>query len=255
MNQPNILESIKIKTVSETEQNGVFEIEGLYRGYGTTIGNALRRILLSSLRGAAVTKVKIKGVNHEFSSIEGVMEDVIEIALYLKKIRFRMHTDEPQVLALRVKGEKEVKAEDIGVNAQVEIINSNSHIATLSNKSTVLEMEVTVEKGLGYVPAEERKTEKLPVGTIAIDAIFTPVTNVNFNVEDMRVGERTDYNRLKLIIDTDGTVSPSAALKESIDILESHLEKISTFEVKGLEEPKEVKKEITKKAKKTGKKK
>jgi len=255
MNQPNILESIKIKTVSETEQKGVFEIEGLYRGYGTTLGNALRRILLSSLTGSAITKVKIKGVNHEFSSIEGVMEDVIEIALNLKKVRFQMYTDEPQVLSLRVKGEKEIKAEDIQTNAQVKITNPNSHIATLSNKSTVLEIEVTVERGLGYVPAEERKAEKLPVGTIAIDSIFTPVTNINFNVEDMRVGERTDYNRLKLIIDTDGTVSPSFALKESIEILKSHLEKISTFAVKGGEEPKEEKKEITKKTKKTSKKK
>ncbi|MFA5386209.1 MAG: DNA-directed RNA polymerase subunit alpha [Candidatus Paceibacterota bacterium] len=255
MNQPNILESIKIKTVSETEQKGVFEMEGLYRGYGTTMGNALRRILLSSLKGAAVTKVKIKGVNHEFSSVEGVMEDVIEIALNLKRIRFRMHTDEPQVLSLKVKGEKEVKAEDIETNAQIEVINLDSHIATLTSKSMTLEMELTIEKGLGYVPTEERKTEKLSVGTIAIDAIFTPVTNVNFTVEDMRVGERTDYNRLKLLIDTDGTVSPSAALKESIDILKAHLEKISIFDVKGVKEPKEAKKETVKKAKKAGKKK
>ncbi len=257
MNNNFILDSIKIKTVSESSQKGVFEIEGLYRGYGITLGNALRRILLSSLKGSAVTKVKIKGVSHEFTGIEGVMEDAVTIALNLKRIRFRMHTDEPQALILKVKGEKTVKAGDIKANSEVEIINPNAPIATLTAKNITLEMELVVEKGLGYVPAEERKTEKLPVGMIAIDAIFTPITNVNFTVEDMRVGERTDYNRLKIFVDTDGTITPSLALKESIDILKGHLEKISTIEIKEVEVKKfkETKKETPKKTKKTSKKK
>ena len=245
----SILDTIKIKTVSEINQKGVFEIEGLYRGYGITLGNALRRVFLSSLRGAAITKVKIKGVNHEFSTIEGVMEDVVTITLNLKRIRFRMDTDEPQILTLKIKGEKKVTAGDIKTNPQVEIVNPDALIATLTSKNASLEMELTVEKGLGYVPAEERKTEKLMIGTIAIDAIFSPIINVNFTVEDMRVGERTDYNRLKIFIDTDGTISPSVALNDSIKILKEHLEKISEFEVRKTEKKKEIKEKI-KKAKK-----
>ena len=245
----SILDTIKIKTVSEINQKGVFEIEGLYRGYGITLGNALRRVFLSSLRGAAITKVKIKGVNHEFSTIEGVMEDVVTITLNLKRIRLRMDTDEPQILTLKIKGEKKVTASDIKTNPQVEIVNPDALIATLTSKNASLEMELTVEKGLGYVPAEERKTEKLMIGTIAIDAIFSPIINVNFTVEDMRVGERTDYNRLKIFIDTDGTISPSAALNDGIKILKEHLEKISEFEVRKTEKKKEIKEKI-KKAKK-----
>jgi len=253
----SILDSIKIKIVSETNQKGVFEIEGLYRGYGITLGNALRRVFLSSLGGAAITKVKIKGVSHEFSTIEGVMEDVVTITLNLKRIRFRMDTDEPQILTLKIKGEKKVTASDIKTNPQVEIVNPDALIATLTSKNASLEMELTVEKGLGYVPAEERKTEKLMIGTIAIDAIFSPIINVNFTVEDMRVGERTDYNRLKIFIDTDGTITPSLALKESIEILKAHLGKISPVEVREVEAKKikELKKEATKKAKKPIKKK
>ena len=253
----SILDTIKIKTVSETNQKGVFEIEGLYRGYGITLGNALRRVFLSSLRGAAITKVKIKGVNHEFSTIEGVMEDVVTITLNLKRIRFRMDTDEPQILTLKIKGEKKVTAGDIKTNPQVEIVNPDALIATLTSKNASLEMELTVEKGLGYVPAEERKTEKLIIGTIAIDAIFNPIVNVNFTVEDMRVGERTDYNRLKIFIDTDGTITPSSALKESIEILKAHLEKVSLVEIKEVEAKKikKPKKEAPRKAKKSAKKK
>jgi DNA-directed RNA polymerase subunit alpha len=252
MSETNLLDSIKIKTLSENNQKGEFEIEGLYRGYGITLGNALRRVLLSSLKGASITQVKIKNVSHEFSTIEGIMEDVITITLNLKKIRFRLYTDESQVLTLKVKGEKKVTAADIQPNPEVEIVNQDAMIATLTNKNASLEMELTVEKGLGYVPAEERKTERLPIGTIAIDAIFTPIVNVNFTVEDMRVGERTDYNRLKIFINTDGTITPSMALKEAIDILKGHLEKISQLEVKEIEAPKnkETKKEIKKEAKK-----
>lgn len=227
MEYTRLSESVKIKTVSETAVEGVFEIEGLYSGYGLTVGNALRRVLLSSLPGACVTQIKIKNVKHEFTTIDGVMEDIVEIALNMKKVRFAFHADEPQVLTIDVKGEKEVTAGDIKTNAQVEVINPESHIATITEKKAEFSMEITVEKGLGYVPVEVRKVEKLPVGVIAIDAIFTPVTNVNFVVENMRVGERTDFNKIKLTIETDGSIKPSAALHKASNILKDHFAKVA----------------------------
>lgn len=246
-------ETVKIKKISETETEGVFEIEGLYTGYGLTLGNALRRTLISSLPGAAITQVKIKGVDHEFSTMAGVMEDIVEIALNLKKVRFRLHANEPQVLSIKVKGERKVTAKDIEANALVEVVNPQAHIATITNKSTEFEMELTVEKGLGYVPVEARKIEKLPIRTIAIDAIFTPIVKVNFVVENMRVGDKTDYNRVKLLVETDGTISPSSALRKAANILKDHFEKVSEVEVKEVEEPK-VKGEKEEKKKETKKK-
>ncbi len=228
-------ETVGIKKVSETDKEGIFEIEGLYAGYGLTLGNALRRVLLSSLPGAAITQVKIKGVSHEFTTLEGVKEDMVEIALNLKKARFRIHTDEPQVLTLRVKGEKEITASDIETNAQVDLITPDAKIATLTSKSAELDMEITVEKGLGYVPVESRRSEKLPIGVIALDALFSPVSKVNFVVENMRVGERADYNRLRLIIETDGSLTPSSALRKASNILQDHFVKISGVEVKEVE--------------------
>ena len=235
MEYARLSETVKIKKVSEKENEGVFEIEGLYTGYGLTLGNALRRVLLSSLPGAAITQIKIKGVDHEFSTIDGVMEDVVEITLNLKRVRFRFFADEPQTLILKVKGEKKVKAGDIKSSAQVEVANPDLHIATLTNKNAELEMEITVEKGLGYVPVEARKIEKLPIKTIALDAIFTPVSKVNFIVENMRVGERTDYNRLKLTVETDGTISPSKAVHKAANILKDHFDKVSAIETEDLE--------------------
>ncbi|MDO8466921.1 MAG: DNA-directed RNA polymerase subunit alpha [bacterium] len=228
-------ETVGIKKVSETDKEGVFEIEGLYSGYGLTLGNALRRVLLSSLPGAAITQVKIKGASHEFSTVEGVKEDMVEVALNLKKVRFRIHTDEPQVLILKIKGEKVVTASDIKTNSQVDLISSDVHIATLTSKDAELDMEITVEKGLGYLPVESRKSDKLPIGVIAIDALFSPVVQVNFSVENMRVGERADYNRLRLIIATDGSITPSSALRKSSNILQDHFVKISGVEVKEVE--------------------
>lgn len=225
-------ETVNIKKVSETDKEGVFEIEGLYSGYGLTLGNALRRVLLSSLPGAAITQIKIKGVSHEFSAMEGMKEDVVELALNLKKIRFRIHTDEPQVLTLKAKSEKEIAASDIKTNAQVDLITPDVHIATLTSKDAELDMEITVEKGLGYMPVELRKSEKLPIGVIAVDALFSPVIKVNFSVENMRVGERADFNRLRMIIETDGSITPSAALRKASNILQDHFVKISGIEVK-----------------------
>ncbi|MGC8881018.1 MAG: DNA-directed RNA polymerase subunit alpha [Minisyncoccia bacterium] len=207
------------------EQNkffGRFEIEGLYPGYGITLGNALRRVLLSSIEGAAVTSFKIEGVPHEFSTIEGVKETVIDIMLNLKKLRVKLFDNQPQILKMSVKGEKEVFARDFEPNPLVEILNPDLKIATLTDKKAKIEMEATVEKGLGYSEVEERKKEKLSIGTIAIDAIFSPVMRVNFWVENMRVGERTDYNRLFIEIETDGSVTPQEALIKAANILDEH---------------------------------
>ncbi len=244
--------NVAVKKVSETASKGEFEITGLYTGYGITLGNALRRALLSSLPGAAVTQVKIKGAKHEFSTIDNILEDVVEITLNLKKVRFAFNADEPQVLTLKKKGEGVVTAGDIKGNAQVEVVNPEQHIATITSKSGDFEMELTVEKGLGYSPVESRKQEKLSIGTIAIDAIFTPVVSVNFEVANMRVGDRTDYNRLLLTIDTDGTVSPSRALHKAANILKDHLEVVSNVEVSedfGGKKEKEPAKKATKKSK------
>lgn len=210
------------KVVSKEGTRGVFEIGPLYPGYGMTIGNTLRRVLLSSLEGAAVTSLKIKGVDHEFSTMAGVLEDVIDIILNVKKVRFKLFKDEPVTLFLSAKGPKEVTAADIKTTADVEVVNPGQLIATITDKKTEIEMEVTVEKGIGYVPAEQREKEKLSIGKIAVDGIFTPVKGVNFTVENIRVGQRTDYNKVLLDIETDGSVSPEAALKQACRILIEH---------------------------------
>jgi DNA-directed RNA polymerase subunit alpha len=232
--------TITIKTVSEDAKRGVFEVEGLFAGYGLTVGNALRRALLSSLPGAAVTELKIKNAPHEFSTLPGLKEDLVELSLNFKKLRFRMHTDEPQVLTLRAKGEKNVTAGDIKTTSEVEIVNPDELLATLTSKDAELDMEIKVERGLGYSPVEARKEGRLSIGTIAIDAIFTPVQKVNFTIEDMRVGDRTDYNRLRFEIETDGTISPSVALHKAANVLKDHFEKVAALNVQELETPKVV---------------
>lgn len=250
MELSNLSEAVQIKRISEDAKEGVFEVDGLYTGYGITAGNALRRVLLSSLPGAAITQVKIKGVGHEFTTIPHVTEDVVELSLNLKRIRFRLYTDEPQMLTLKVKGEKVVTAADIETNANVEVITPDAHIATLTAKSAEFEMEITVERGLGYVPVEARKMEKLAIGVVALDAIFTPVTRVSFAVENMRVADRTDYNRLRITIETDGSITPSAALVASANILQEHFTKIGVLDVKVIEgEKAETKKKAAKKKK------
>ncbi len=217
------------KIIKKEGNKAIFEIEPLYPGYGVTIGNSLRRILLSSLSGAAVTQVKIKGVSHEFSTISGILEDVILIMLNLKQLRFKLFTDEPQKATLKVKGEKEVKGSDFILPSQVELVNKNCHIATLTTKSAELEMEIQIEKGIGYSSREARKKpttptqqEKLEIGTIALDAIFTPIKNVSYRIENMRVGERTDYDRLFLDIETDGVIAPEEAFSQASEILLNH---------------------------------
>ncbi|MDP3725071.1 MAG: DNA-directed RNA polymerase subunit alpha [Nanoarchaeota archaeon] len=258
-----LTDSVHVKKISEKDNIGNFVIEGLYTGYGPTIGNSLRRALLSSLPGAAITQVKIKGIDHEFSTLPGMVEDIVEFTINLKKVRFRFFAEEPQTLSLKIKGEHEIKAGDIKTTAFMEIVNPDLHLATLSKKNAELDMELTVEKGLGYVPTEARKSERLPIGTIVLDAIFTPVVRVDFDVENTRVGERTDYNRVKLEIETDGSVTPGEALHKASSILRHHFEKIYSADalapkesqkaVKEEEEGKEEKKET--KPKKTAKKK
>ena len=227
MKYKHLSETLVFKKISETDKEGIFYIEGLYTGYGLTLGNALRRVLLSSLPGAAITKIKIKGVSHEFSTIEGMKEDVVEFILNLKKVRFKFNADEPQILSLKVKGENEIKAGDIHSTPLAEVINKDLYLATLTSKNTELEAELTVEKGLGYSSIESRKNEKLVIGDIMIDAVFSPIEKVNFEVENMRVGEKTDYNRLKLEIKTDGSILPSEALKKACYVLCDHFLKIS----------------------------
>ena len=214
----------KAKLVFEDKKNNiaVFEIDKLYRGWGTTLGNALRRVLLSSLAGAAITAVKIKGISHEFSTIPGVKEDVVEIMLNLKRIRLRIIGKEEEKLFLKVKGKGEVKAGDIKKNANVKIINPEEKIATITDNKTTLEMELTVQKGIGYEPVEQRKTTKVPIGTILLDAIYSPIKKVGYEVEDVRVGKRTDFNKLRLSIQTDGSISPTEALLEASELLLEH---------------------------------
>lgn len=209
----------KVNIIKQEGNRAVFEIEGCYPGYGITFGNALRRVLLSSLSGVAVTEIKIKGVQHEFSTLPHIIEDVIEIMLNLKQIRFKLAGADQFKLTLKASGEKKIKASDIKLPTGVEIINTGTHIATLTDKKADLEIEMIVEKGLGYSAVEQRDKEKLEIGMIPVDAIFSPIRKVNFEVENMRVGERTDYNRLILDLETDGSISPKDALKRAAEIL------------------------------------
>lgn len=219
----------KPKVISEAEFTGSYEIDGLYPGYGHTLGNSLRRIILSSLPGVAVTAVKIAGIDHEFSVIPGVKEDVVTMLLNLKKVRIGMVTDEPSVLTLKVKGVKEVTAGDIKLSGGVEVLNPELVIANLTDKNAELDLEITAEKGLGFVSKETLQKTRVDIGIIALDAIFTPIRRVSYEVENMRVGDRTDFNRLKLFIETDGTISPKEALEKSIETMIHQLKAIVGF--------------------------
>lgn len=235
----------KPRVVSDKDAQGIYEIDALYPGYGHTLGNSLRRIILSSLPGAAITSIKIEGVSHEFATIDGIRETVMEIILNLKRIHFVLHGDEPQTITLLVKGSKEAVAADFSIPSQIEITNPTQHIADIAGKVT-LEIEATIERGLGYVPREVITKEKVNVGTIALDATFTPIRRVNYEVENMRVGDRTDFNRLRILIETNGTVTPRQALERSIEIMINQLKSIIVFqeqtkdsdiEIKGVTEP------------------
>ncbi|MEK7596504.1 MAG: DNA-directed RNA polymerase subunit alpha [Patescibacteria group bacterium] len=238
MSNTNIVLPSKPKIVLEKDFLGVYEIDGLYPGYGHTLGNSLRRIILSSLPGTAITHVKIGGVNHEFSTIAGVKEDVITIILNLKRLRIKMTTDEAQTLSIKAKGLSEISAGDIKAPGQVEIINPELHIASLTDKNTELDIEMTVARGLGYISKDVLQKERVDIGVIALDAAFTPIRRVNYEVENMRIGDRTDFNRLKITIETDGTITPHEALEKSITTMISQLKAVVGFKE---EEPAETK--------------
>jgi DNA-directed RNA polymerase subunit alpha len=229
MSDHNIILPSKPRIVSEDGQKGVYEIDGLAPGYGHTLGNSLRRIVLSSLPGAAITSVKIDGVAHEFSTVEGVKEDVVLILLHLKKVRFLMTSDEPQIATLSVKGAKKATAGDITVSGQLEVLNPELFIAELTDKAANLSIEMRVERGLGFMPREMHEKGKVEVGTIAVDAIFTPIRRVSYEVENMRVGDKTNHNRLRVLIETDGTITPREALESSIRIMIDQLSAIIGF--------------------------
>ncbi len=233
----------KLSVISENNKEGVFEIAGLYPGYGITVGNSLRRVLLSSIEGAAVTYFKVNDVPHEFITLKGVYENALEIMLNLKQLSFKLFSDGPKVLYLEANGEKEITGYDIKKDAEVELMNPEIHIAALTDKKSHLSLEITLEKGIGYSQVEDRqkKTGKLPIGVIGVDALFSPVTNVSFEVENMRVGDRTDYNLLRLKVGTDGTVIPHEALHQALETLDKLTE--SMIGLLPWNEAKEVEKE------------
>lgn len=207
----------------ESPNRGRVVITPCYHGYGTTIGNALRRVLLSSLPGAAVTAVNIKGAQHEFSSLAGVKEDVLDIILNLKRLRVRVFSAEPVKVRLHAKGEGPVMAKKIETTSDVEVVNKDLVIANLTDPKAELDMELTLEQGRGYVPVEERKNREMDIGTIGIDALFSPIVDVGYSVDFTRVGDVTNYEKLILDIETDGTMSPKEALHQAVDIVTDHL--------------------------------
>lgn len=220
------MESIPLPTRIEIDtqdsQSARVIIEPCYPGFGTTLGNALRRVLLSSLPGAAVTRVKMSGVQHEFSTIPNVKEDVVDLVLNLKLLRVKIHEGEEATLKLEAKGEGPVTAKALKVPSNVEIVNTDLVLATLTDKSAELEMELTVQKGRGYVPVEAQVHEKGEIGVIAVDAIYTPMKNVNFDTENVRVGQMTNFDRLTIDLRTDGTISPQEAFHQASEILVNH---------------------------------
>ncbi len=213
------------KVIEKKGNSALIEIEALYPGYGVTVGNALRRVMLSSIEGAAVTQINVKGVPHEFTTIPGVMEDVITLMLNVKQLRFRMTGDEPQTCILKAKGEKEVTGKDLEIPSQLELINPDLYIAGLTSKTSKLDIEIKVEKGTGYASKDMRSTKaKLEIGVIQMDALYTPVRKVGFKVQNMRVGDRTDFDKVIFDIETDGTINPESAFSQASEILVNHFE-------------------------------
>jgi DNA-directed RNA polymerase subunit alpha len=235
----NIALPSKPKVTLEEGFKGVYEIDGLYPGYGHTLGNSLRRIILSSLPGSAITGLKIDGVGHEFSTVPGIKEDVIAILLNVKKIRVKLDSDEEQTITLRVKGAETFTAGDIELPSQVTIMNPDLEILTSTDKNIDINIELKVEKGMGYVPKEVLHKDRVDIGTISLDGVFTPIRRVHYETEDMRVGDKTNFNRLIVSIETDGTITPREALENSIAIMITQLKAIVGFkeEIEVVEAP------------------
>ena len=230
---------VQIDEESLSDNYGLFSVQPLERGFGATIGNALRRVLLSSIEGAAIKAVKIEGIQHEFTVVEGVEEDVTEIVLNLKEICLRVHTDADKLLYVKKEGPGELKASDLQVDADVEVMNPDLHIATL-DKDGVLDMEITVGKGRGYVLAEANKQVEQPMGTIVMDAAFSPIRKVHYEIDNARVGQQTDYDKLSLAVWTNSVVRPDDAVAHAARILKDHLELFINFEEEPEEELEEV---------------
>lgn len=209
----------KLNVISEEGSKGVYEIEGLYPGYGHTLGNSLRRIILSSLPGVSIIAVKIKGADHEFATLDGVKEDVLTILLNLKKVRFSLASEGESTITLSVKGSKEVTAADFDTTGGVEVMTPDQYLAEVTDKSGGLEIELTLAKGVGFVSKEDFIDAPKGIGTILVDAIFSPIRKVNYEVEHMRVGDRTDYNLLRINLETDGSLSAQEALEQSLQIM------------------------------------
>ena len=218
MTDQNIILPSKPRKVQEDTHKGVYEIDGLVPGYGYTLGNSLRRIILSSIPGAAITSVKIDGASHEFSTLEGVKEDVITILLHLKNLRFALVGDEPQKVTISAKGPKVVTGADIATNGSVEIINKDQYICEITGKNG-FSAEITIERGLGFLTRDQHHKQKAEIGTIFLDAIFSPIRRASYDVEEMRVGDKTNFNRLRLTIETDGSISPKDAFETSVKIM------------------------------------
>lgn len=245
MSNTKIILPSKPRLVSEEGNKGVYEVDNLNPGFGHTLGNSLRRIILSSLEGAAITSLKIDGVEHEFDTLVGVKEDVLHLIINLKLVRFKLLTDEPQTVEISVGGPKIVSAKDIQTVGQVEVLNPEQYICEITDSKTKLNIEITIQKGIGYLTREILQKEKVDIGTIAVDAAFSPVRRVAYEVENMRVGDRTDHNRLRMIIETDGTYTAREAFEKAVEILIMQLQSIHDF--KGLDEkPEEIAEEMEK---------
>lgn len=234
MSHHNITLPSKPRLVEEKANKGIYEIDNLHPGFAHTIGNSLRRVILSSLEGAAITSLKIDGVPHEFAVMEGIREDVITMILNLKLVRFKLIGDEPQVVTLKVTKPGVVTASMIEVPGQVEVLTPDHYICEVTDKKADLSIEMKIEKGVGFVSKETLQRQKLEIGHIALDTIFTPIRRVAYEVEEMRVGDKTNYNRLRFIIETDGTMTPREALEQSVEIMILQLQAIHDF--KGLDE-------------------
>lgn len=238
----NIVLPKKLNVVEEDGSKGVYEIEGLYPGYGHTLGNSLRRIILSSLSGVSITSVKIKGADHEFATLNGVKEDVLTILLNLKKVRFSLASDEEATLRLSVKGNKNVTAADFETVGGIEVMNPDQYIAEVTAKTGSFELEINLAKGVGFVSKEDFSDGKPSVGTILVDAIFSPIRKVNYEVEHMRVGDRTDYNLLRINLETDGSMTAKEALEQALTIMIQQFKSI--LDLKIIEDTREIIEEV-----------
>ncbi|MBN1162241.1 DNA-directed RNA polymerase subunit alpha [Patescibacteria group bacterium] len=226
--------NLKINTIKEDNRFGEYAFEPLPTGFGYTLANALRRVLLTSIEGAAATQIKVNGVNHQFTTIEGVKEDIVEITLNIKQLRFRHHSENPSVVTLSKKGAGKVTATDLNLPAEVEIMNKDAHIATLSDSTASLDMELIVESGVGYSPMEDRKTSK--IGVIILDALFSPIVSANYRIEPTRFGGKTDLDKIVIEVETDESVSPKSAIQQAAKLIKAYYSVFETWKVPGSEE-------------------